>query len=706
MFLRKATAFGLGLFCSLSAMSQVADSIRNVEVEEVTVMASRMGKQLKDLPQKVEIISGSLISSLPSENLSELLKRATNLDIVQYPGLSATVGMRGFSPSAFARSYTLILVNGKPSGTYNLSAIGMENVDHIEIVKGPYSVLYGSDAMAGVINVITKQGTDRQEAVVSVESGSFGYRRIAGNFAGTLSDRLSFRLGYSRLEQEQDYRIGKHNLLHMSDREKLILDKASYGDKMDNSAYELNQVNGFLGYRIDSLWQVSAEGTYTYAYDVGVPGNYWGSYGQTKKDIERTNLALNLERNSRTNHFHFSPYFSNELDPNYSDNTDEGYLNFKSDRKEYGFQLQDMQSWGKLDVLVGMDYKVYDYESDRWESQGTPTNPYKPDNENDNAALFAQLSYSSGIFSMNGGVRYDHFHYRIDANEALEAPKADENYNTVNPSAGIQVQFMKNMKAHASFGSAFSVPDAYQVAGKYAVHDYTWNQSYVGNPDLEPEKSRSIDLGLKYASPDNGLRIDMTYFYTKHDDKIVEKKLESGEITYVNANESTMDGLELMSSFDLGRLFSNSFKLELYSNWTWMLRSELEEDSPSGTITRDMFYIRRSNGNFGIIYGPKPFLSMQLNSRYIGSWLETDYMTSLRPELTADDYYAGGGYTKEDGVLKQPNYLLFDYSIKYSYNKNVDFGIKVSNLLDENYSEKDGYNMPGRSISARVSYQF
>ena len=481
---------------------------------------------------------------------------------------------------------------------------------------------------------------------------------------------------------------------------------------MENSAYELNHLNGFVGYRIDSVWRVSAEGTYTYAYDVEVPGTYWGNYGQTKKDIDRLHLSVSLERNHENNHFRFNPFFSDELDPNYSDNTDEGYLNFKSDRKQYGFQLQDVQSLGDLDVLIGMDYKMDDYESDRWESKGTPTSPYKPDNENVNTAFFAQLSLSSGILNANMGIRYDHFHYRIDKNDELEAPEADEKYGTFNPSAGVQVEFLKNLKAHTSFGTAFYVPDAYQVAGKFSVYeyfpewDYTWSQSFVGNPELEPEKSRTIDGGLKYASTDNGLRVDFTYFYTVHDNKIVEKKLDTGEFTYVNANESNMEGLELTSSYNIGALFENDFKLELYSNWTWMLKNEFEEETASGKITRETFYTRKWNGNFGIVYGPKSFLSMQLNGRFIGTRLELDGLTTLRPELTPADYYAKGGFTAEDGVLKHPDYLLFDYSIKYSYNKHVDFGFTVSNLLDENYSEKDGYNMPGRSIIAKVAYKF
>lgn len=710
--LKRTFLFSLGLWGMLSAGAQeVADSIRHVDMEGVTVRASRMGTQMKDLPQKVEIISGGLINALPSSNLSEVLKRATNLDIVQYPGLSATIGMRGFSPSAHSRSYTLVLINGKPSAVSNLASIGLDNIERIEIVKGPYSVLYGSDAMGGVVNLITKSGTGAPSGTVSAESGSFGYEKIAGNFTGVLSDKISFGLGYSHTEQRKDYRIGKHNLLSLSGIEKAILDSASYGDKMANSAWELNQVNGFLDYQVNRLWKANAEFIYSYGHDVGVPGNYWGTYGQTKKDISRLSLQANLERITGNNQFRFSPYYSKELDPNYSDNTDEGYINFESNVREYGFQLQDVQRWGKLSLLAGLDYKMYDYESDRWSDKGTPTYPYKPDNENGNTALFAQLMYSTDLIHVNAGVRYDHFRYRIDANEDLEASKADESYNTVNPSVGVRLSLTENLKFHASFGTAFSVPDAYKVAGKYSIFeyfpewDYTYEASYIGNPDLEPEKSRTVDGGLKYVSDRNGLKIDLTYFYTVHDDKIVEDAIGENEYTYINANKSTMEGLELMSSFDLARLWNGTSQLELYANWTWMLRNEFEEDTDSGVETKDMLYTRKANGNFGIVYGPKSFLSLQLNGRYIGSRLETDSYDELRPGVP-DHYYTGGGYEASDEVLKHPNYLLFDCSATYNFNRHLDFGIKVSNLLNDNYSEKDGYNMPGRSVTARLAYKF
>ncbi|MBW8324823.1 MAG: TonB-dependent receptor [Prolixibacteraceae bacterium] len=701
MNFKQMTFVCMGLLCSLGATADLLDSTKVYPIQEVTVHASRMEQKLKNLPQKVEIISSSLIQSLPAENLAEVLKRTTNLDIIQYPGLSATIGMRGFSPSAHARSYTLLLINGKPAGTTNLATINLDNVEQIEIVKGSYSVLYGSDAMGGVVNIITKRGSAVPEGHVSVESGSFGYRKFSGNFTGNSGTKLTYGLGYSRQEQTKDYRIGQKNQLKISDVDKLILDKASYGDAMDNSQYELNAANAFVNYDISKQWKISAEGAYTFAYDVETAGNYWGTYGQSKKDVNRLNLYVTAEQNSEKNHFRFSPYYTNDQNPNYSDNTDKGFISFKSTVKELGYQLQDNYKLGNFDVLLGTDLKIYDYQSDRFSAIGTPADPYKPNNKFTNVDAFTQLAYSVKNLDLNAGVRFDRFTYHIDANDGLKAPEADAHYNTLNPSVGAQYQFLKNFKAHASFGTAFSVPDAFKVAGKYTVS----GKAYVGNPDLDPEKSRTTDFGVGYLSPKSSLRLDVSYFQTLHDRKIVEEKMASGEYTYVNANDSKMEGIELMSSFNLGQFLPEKPELEAYANFTWILKNDFTQLVGTEMLTRDMQYVRNANGNFGLNYRHDR-ISMRLNSRFIGSRLEKDSFSSLRTGIVAANYYAEGGYKATDKILQHPEYLLFDYSIGYAFTEKVNFGVTVSNLLDENYSEKDGYNMPGRSIVAKLAYKF
>ena len=701
MNFKQIASLSLGLLCALGAVAEMLDSTKVYPIEEVTVQVSRMEQKLKNLPQKVEIISSSLIKSLPAENLAEVLKRTTNLDIIQYPGLSATIGMRGFSPSAHSRSYTLLLINGKPAGTNNLATINLDNVEQIEIVKGSYSVLYGSDAMGGVVNIITKNGSTAPEGHLSVESGSFGYRKLSGNFTGNSGEKLTYGLGYSRQEQTKDYRIGQKNLLKISDVDKLMLDKASFGDAMDNSQYELNSDNAFVNYDISKQWKINAEGAYTFAYDVETAGNYWGTYGQSKKDVNRLNLYVTLEQNSAKNQFRFSPYYTNDQNPNYSDNTDKGFISFKSTVKEYGYQLQDNYNMGKLSVLVGADLKVYDYQSNRFSAIGTPADPYKPNNKFTNVAAFTQVAYSANKLDVNAGVRFDRFTYHIDANDGLKAPEANANYNTLNPSVGAQYQFLRNFNAHASFGTAFSVPDAFKVAGKYTVS----GKSYVGNPNLDPEKSRTTDFGVGYSSAKNSLRFDLSYFQTLHDHKIVEEKMASGEYTYVNANDSKMEGIELMSSFNLGQFLPEKPELEAYVNFTWILKNDFTQLVGTEILTRDMQYVRNANGNFGLNYRHDR-INMRLNSRFIGSRLERDWFGAQRPGIVAANYYIQGGYKATDKILQHPEYLLFDYSIGYAFSEKVNFGVTVSNLLDENYSEKDGYNMPGRSIVAKLAYTF
>jgi len=152
----KAILFALVAMAVPSINAEIQrDTLLHQTIGEVTITTSRTNARLKDLPQKVEVIGPDIISTSPATNVADLLKTHTGLDIIQYPGVSSDIGIRGFSPSAHSRSYTLLLINGVPSATTNAASIPLIGVDRIEIVKGPLAALYGSDAMGGVINIIT-----------------------------------------------------------------------------------------------------------------------------------------------------------------------------------------------------------------------------------------------------------------------------------------------------------------------------------------------------------------------------------------------------------------------------------------------------------------------------------------------------------------------------------------------------------------------
>ncbi len=720
--------FLIGMLCLMVniTFSQDQDSIKHYNLDEVVVSSTRTNTLLKNIPQKVEIIDEAVLNTLPANNLADLLKSSTNLDIIQYPGLSSSIGMRGFSPSAHSRSYTLLLLNGKPMGSTNLSCVDKDIVKCVEIIKGPYSTLYGSDAMGGVINIITKSPPSDDIGSVSITFGSFGNLKVNGNVTGTLSSKSNFQIGLTRNEQRLDYRIGNNNLLNLSEEDKLLLDKASFGDVMKNSTWQYNQVNGQYNFELNDKWETSTEAIYFISNDVALPGNYWGSYGQSKKDIDRLNFFETLTRKSDNNQFYFSPYYSKELVANYSNNSDTGFISLNSNIQEFGLKMHDNIILGNFNVLTGADIDVYDYTSERFKGKATPTNPYSPDHKTRKAAIFTQLSYNKKGLDLNAGLRYNYITYNIDKNDSLKGTGGQEAYNTLNPSLGIQYKFPFRLKLHGSFGTGFSVPDAFKVAGFYSVSEYfaSWNywwvKNYMGNPELKPESSKTVDLGFSYSLPNKLIFLDVTYFSTSHIDKIIETTQDSVLInpnevvynvtSYKNANNSSMNGVEIIASSNLGNLFSNKFKLELYGNITYMLNNTVDETLTSSAgadsiVIRDLLYARKCNANFGIYYDNLKGFTTRIHARYIGSRLEKDNFAKLRPEITADAYYAEGGYTAKDKILQHPEFLIIDYSVSYTLNK-CRFGITLSNLFNENYTEKDGYNMPGRMVTANFNYSF
>jgi outer membrane receptor for ferrienterochelin and colicins len=156
--LSKCLAFRFIMFAfSLPACSSVfaQDSLETKELQTLVVTATRSERELGSLPIPVTVVQQSQLKSMGSLRLNEVLGEQTGLAIANDHGTG--VQMQGFAPE-----YTLILVDGEPligrtSGVLDLNRIAVGNIQQIEIMKGPSSSLYGSDALAGVINIITQR---------------------------------------------------------------------------------------------------------------------------------------------------------------------------------------------------------------------------------------------------------------------------------------------------------------------------------------------------------------------------------------------------------------------------------------------------------------------------------------------------------------------------------------------------------------------
>lgn len=719
----KKSLWAASALVMVAVTGHAQDYQQSYDLQETVVTATRSQLPLKSIPQKIELVTSEEIMMSPAVNVADLLKNLVNLDILQYPGASAQVSMRGFQPKAHNRNYTLLLIDGKPAGTTNIATIPTSFIDRIEIVKGPYSVVYGSDAMGGVINVITKKPTNDRQGAVTLGVGNFAKTNISAYGAGKLSNAVSASIGFSRYVQDKDYRIGSRNLLGATDLEKMILDEKSYGDVMGNSRNSMTQIMGKLDFQLSRKWSALLSADLTSSEDIETPGNYWHSYGLSKKDFKRLHTALDIKRQSRSNTLLISPYYTLYGESNYNNNDKlrlddknkpitNTFIDYKELQKQYGVKVSDSHTWGDFTLLGGLDIDGYERDSKRFTDKATPTGPYYPDHSILSTALFTQGTYSIDRLHLNAGIRVDYTRFTLEADEHIKNEKKSAGYFNFTPSLGVKYYITPMINVHSSVGTAFYLPDAYKVAGSYQVTNWKGvKETYKGNPDLKPERALSFDFGLGLVN-NQYVSMDVTYFQSHYKDRTVTDYAHAPEYTtYKNADSGRIQGLEIMSSVNLARIMgSYGYDLRLFANFTHLFRNTYTElDKDGNNLTRAVPFVRNTTGNFGISYNNHGGFAASLSARYIGHRLEADYASSLRPGIIREEhYYKKDGYTGKEpyGFLQHPDHVVVDLSTYYDINGHVRLGLQINNLLDENYAEKDGYNLPGRNLMGTVTFAF
>src|SRR5690606_12724590 len=161
----------------------------------------------------------------PARELAGVLKRTTPIDIIEFPGLLSGVSVRGFRPQySGLNPRTLILVDGRPAGTTNLATLDLTDVERVEVLKGPASALYGSSAMGGVVNVVTRQSRGPLQGHLEGGYGSFGSYRGAVTAGGSVSNRLDFDFSATTEGRRGGYHTGGARLFGGDEVTKLLAD--------------------------------------------------------------------------------------------------------------------------------------------------------------------------------------------------------------------------------------------------------------------------------------------------------------------------------------------------------------------------------------------------------------------------------------------------------------------------------------------------
>ncbi|HEV2130716.1 MAG TPA: TonB-dependent receptor plug domain-containing protein, partial [Longimicrobiaceae bacterium] len=307
---RLAYMAGLALAIPAAAQAQgVApgpDTVPLSRIEGVTVTVTRAQTTRESVPRTIEVITRTDIERTPASDLAELLKKQAAVDVIQYPGLLAGIGMRGFRPQFFGiNQRTLVLIDGRPAGASNLALLDLRDVQRVEVLKGPASALYGSNAMGGVVNIITRRSTGPVRSHVTLGYGSWDTRQGTLAAGGNLTANVDFDLTLAAFEQGRDYRIGEGNFfrdrlgdsvavrIFPNDSMALSAERGS-GEVRPFTQYGTRSGSVRLGYDLGADWRLDWRAEAVRADRVQNPGDLFYAWGdnRTLKNVARTSSDL------------------------------------------------------------------------------------------------------------------------------------------------------------------------------------------------------------------------------------------------------------------------------------------------------------------------------------------------------------------------------------------------------------------------------
>jgi len=629
-------------------------------LEQMVVTATRVAEPTKDIPASIQVITQEDIKNSPARDAGELMAEAGIGHVHKYNGaLTGTIEIRGLSTNLFTEtnSRVLVLVNGNRAGTTNLAKIPSGEIERIEIVKGPGSVLYGSQAMGGVINIITKQGKEGFHGSVGAEGGSWGYWKTGGDVSGKKYGIDYFISGAASASDDYQTPRGTYK----------------------NTSYQTEELSTRFGYSFLGDHRVSVGFQRWTGRDIGSPG---ATYAKDPDDYsKKARNAFDFEYQNKTTTLKY--YINNNKDDSFTTggmgtpgvgNSDR----FTSNNRSQGVSIQNVFPIGVHRIILGgqWDRTAVDTSS----SSGAP---YYPNSLYDNYAVFAEgrVSLLNEKLLLTAGVRYDYFDNNTLSTPGLTASPISKSMDHVTARGGVVYKIIDSLSLKAAIGTAFRAPSPLELASDYTLYGYRT----LGNPNLGPEKSVTYEGGFEYGK--NHLKGAFTFFHTSFSHKIASYyDAALSATTYQNLSGATIQGFEVNASYDAGLATGLDVSIEPFANVTY--KTKYDGENKDGGSHGHLMYVPEWTGAFGIRTGQETW-DTKLIINYTGDEYITDYSASY-PYPIANK----GGF--------------MTMAIKGSYRplKNLELTLSVENLLDRNYEFINGYPMPGRTFVGGAKWVF
>jgi len=631
-----------------------------IETPEVFISATKTETPIKHITSAVEIITGEQMQQRKMKSVVEALRLAQGLAVFQSggPGTLAQVRMRGGTPQQTLVLIDGAIVNSATDGAYNFANMTTDNIERIEILRGNQGMMWGSDAMGGVINITTKRGRETPNISSFVEYGSFATLREGASVTGkkgpfdvaaTLSrwDTSSFSaINYRRGAAERD---GFHNWQGST---KLGLDLPNDGrlefnfrwmdgiTNLDGTAFN----PATLGFDpADVLGAKTHSKEYVYTGSYFQPITKWWSQRLTlaRATNSFSTSSGTVERNVVTG-VEAAPFpLSSEI-------------NTTSNRLEW---QHDFQIVKPLAVTAG--YQFREQMGENLDTlTGTTTLPNKIISSNAGFAE-AKLNLWDRLFG-TAGIRQDEYNVFGSA--------------TTYRVTGGYLHKETGTKLRGSYGTGFRAP---------TINDLFFPG--FGNPNLQPEKSKGSDVALEQSLFKERVFFSVGYFWTRYQNLILSVFDPGGVCSFslfgfcaANIGQARAEGVEANA------------KVKLLQDQPWIKSLDLQFQY-TYTSTRN-----ETNG-----------ADTRLPQWPLNQWsavLSYQPIEALRANL--EGRFVGQRFNDTSNTDSLPHFYVWNASFTYDINRTVQVYGRADNIFNRKYEEVLFFGTPIRSVFGGVRVNF
>jgi len=679
-------------------------------LDNMVVTANRYNREAYKVTQPITVASSTEIETKGHAIVSDVIRTFPGLDMNDGGPFRSRPVIRGLFGTRI-----LVLVDGERINDQrditsfagaSMSLVDVNEIERVEVVNGPSSVLYGSDAMGGVINIITKK-QNHTTGLKSVIKYSGRYSTADEQHSnrfdiGLTNNRLSGSIGFQYREANKDFKVPDG----WQDKEEYAVFNAEFyenlnvatgknfsTDRLPNSRARINNYDAKLSYKHNNNNRLDFDMGAFRGSDIGYPGvpneatPFWFFYPRHDRDnfslsYTGTGLTNKLSRlETKVYYQKISKDFLTDFLGSVSFPAGPGLtlsvlnnLN-KTEVTKYGLNFQELYSLTKKStVTFGIDYlreeidggsaTTTNYDFDTFAFDSTEQSSSVPKNRWDELGIYTAGEMRLDPLLVNLGLRFDNFWITTEETEGYVdddgavLPTTDESYSSVNTSVGLVYGLSKSVNLVGNLGTAYRVPN---VVERF-YYGSASNRETRPNADIKPERSLTVDMGVK-AIHDN---INYTFigFYSDYSDFTQLQNFDSlpghgGSFTplwrYENIEDVTIYGFESVIEAQI-------------------------ENGMYGNVTFSYQHGENKTDDQPLFVSPfKTSLSMgyrSLKNGYFGEFTVRRAEDQNRiPDVTYLDDIASKGFTV---VNMSAGIKLFD---------SIRFSIAVNNLFDEIYSE-------------------